>query len=104
MKAQIDNFSIWVAEIDPVTLTSGFKDLLLDSGFGILNFMEHHFEPQGYTAIWLLSESHLAIHTFPEESKSYVELSSCNKEMYDNFIVQLNKSDTLSPLLADAKH
>jgi len=51
--------------------------------------MEHNFAPQGYTAIWLLSESHFAIHTFPEEHKTYIELSSCNREMYDRFLEEL---------------
>ena len=60
--------------------------MLMNSGFGILNFMEHAFQPIGWTGIWLLAESHLAIHTFPEENTAYIELSSCNKEMYDNFL------------------
>ena len=42
-------------------------------------------EPEGYTALWLLGESHFAIHTFPEEQKTYIELSSCNLEYYEFF-------------------
>ena len=59
--------------------------------------MEHAFEPIGWTGIWLLAESHLAIHTFPEENKTYIEISSCNKEMYDEFLKLLthyDKNDT----------
>lgn len=65
--------------------------MLKTSGFGIIGFMEHFFEPQGYTGLWLISESHFAIHTFPEENKTYIELSSCNKEMYDQFILNLDQ-------------
>ena len=86
MKAKIDNFSCWVVGHDPETLKPGFEQLLVSAGFGILNFMEHYFEPQGYTAIWLLAESHFALHTFPEEGKTYIELSSCNTAMYDAFL------------------
>jgi S-adenosylmethionine decarboxylase len=32
-----------------------------------------------------LAESHLAIHTFPEEGKTYIELSSCNERMQKAF-------------------
>ena len=64
--------------------------MLVCSGFGILNFIEHHFEPQGYTGLWLISESHFAIHTFPEESKTYIELSSCNREMFERFLELLD--------------
>lgn len=53
--------------------------------------MEHYFEPQGYTCLWLLSESHFAIHTFPEANKTYIELSSCNRQMYENFLINLSE-------------
>ena len=39
--------------------------------------------------LWLLAESHFAIHTFPEENKMYIEISSCVKKYYDNFLKQL---------------
>ena len=31
-------------------------------------------------------ESHFAIHTFPEENKTYIELSSCNEEKQIYFV------------------
>lgn len=89
MEAKIDNYSGWVFDTNPISLKKDFEEILIKSGFGVLNFMEHHFTPQGYTAVWLLSESHFAIHTFPEEQKSYIELSSCNTEMYDSFLKYL---------------
>lgn len=82
MEAKIWNKNGWVKEIDPTKLKNNFSELLGLSGFDILNFIEHYFEPQGYTALWLLGESHLAIHTFPEEQKSYIELSSCNEDYF----------------------
>lgn len=42
-----------------------FRDLK-KAGFAILRFMDWEFTPQGYTALWLLAESHFAVHTFPE--------------------------------------
>lgn len=91
MKAQIDNYSGWVDDIDPNSLKTDFELILRKSGFGIINFIEHHFEPYGYTGLWLISESHFAIHTFPEESKTYIELSSCNRDMYNDFLLNLSK-------------
>lgn len=90
MKAAIYNYRVWVEEVQPTVLKSSFDELLSESGFTILNFMEHFFEPQGYTAIWLLGESHFALHTFPEENKTYIELSSCNEDMYEIFISKLS--------------
>ncbi|MEM6362698.1 MAG: S-adenosylmethionine decarboxylase [Bacteroidota bacterium] len=89
VEARIYNHSEWIRDINHETLKESFREILLKSGFGLLSQMEHHFEPQGYTCIWLLAESHFAIHTFPEESTTYIELSSCNKEMYDQFLIHL---------------
>lgn len=86
MEAKIDNFSCWISEVEPSVLKEDFEHMLTTAGFGIINFMDHHFSPQGYTCLWLLSESHFAIHTFPEEGTTYIELSSCSKEMYDKFL------------------
>jgi len=86
LEAKIDNYSGWITDCNPKSLKIDFEQMLLASGFGIINFMEYHFDPQGYTGLWLISESHFAIHTFPEEHKTYIELSSCNTEMYEKFL------------------
>lgn len=86
MKAQIHNYSSWIEETNPVKLFDFFMIKLNDAGFGVENVIEKHFSPQGYTALFLLSESHFAIHTFPEERKTYIELSSCIKNPFDIFI------------------
>lgn len=91
MEAKIDNFSSWVNQHEPELLKTEVEKLIIDSGFTVLNFIEHHFSPQGYTALWLLAESHCALHTFPEEEKSYIELSSCNSDLYVNFVVAFNE-------------
>ena len=87
MKAKIDSYNTWIPSADHSIVKVEIENLLVASGFTILNFMEHHFQPQGYTALWLLAESHCALHTFPEEDKSYLEISSCNTQMYLDFLV-----------------
>lgn len=91
MEARIDNYTTWVNTSDQKRLVRELEGLLTTSGFTVLNFMEHHFQPQGYTALWLLAESHCALHTFPEEDKAYIELSSCNAKMYIDFIDRFNQ-------------
>ncbi len=92
MEAKIWNHNEWIDETDPERLKATFEDVLQKSGFTVLNFMEHHFEPQGYSALWLLAESHFAVHTFPECGKTYIELSSCNLKDFEQF---LNITNTL---------
>ncbi len=86
IEAQIYNFVCWINICNSEELRTVLKDSLNYSGYKILDFTEHHFDNNGYTALWLLGESHLAVHTFPEKQKSYIELSGCNKEMNDRFM------------------
>lgn len=86
MTAQIWNDSGWITETDKDILKEKYTRIMKDCGFHILNFTEHIFQPQGYTALWLLGESHFAIHTFPEFGKTYYELSSYNKEYFKKFL------------------
>lgn len=86
MQAKIWNHSEWIKETQSKKLREFFDEVLVKCGFHILDVTEHHFKPQGYTCLYLLSESHFAIHTFPEYGKSYIELSSCNMEYYKRFI------------------
>lgn len=86
MEAKIDEYSDWIPETEPETLKNKFNSMLKSAGFGIISFTEHHFKPEGYTCLWLISESHFAVHTFPEECKTYIHLSSCNRKMYYDFL------------------
>ncbi|MCD8295567.1 MAG: S-adenosylmethionine decarboxylase [Clostridia bacterium] len=86
MQAKIWNHRQWIEETEPERLRRSFDDLLRASGFNIILFTDHYFEPQGYTALWLLSESHFAVHTFPECGRTYIELSSCNLDYYCKFL------------------
>lgn len=86
MKAQIFNFSSWVSNTSPQELFDYYQNLLVKSGFSVLDVVEKHFEPFGYTALFLLGESHFAIHTFPESGETYIELSSCVKTHFDTFV------------------
>ena len=47
----------------------------------VLNLISNKFEPQGVTAIALLAESHISIHTWPESNYSAVDVFTCGKNM-----------------------
>ena len=47
----------------------------------VLNLISNKFEPQGVTAIALLSESHISIHTWPESSYSAIDIFTCGQNM-----------------------
>ena len=55
---------------------------------------EHKFNPHGLTKIAILSESHIAIHTYPEAGAVTVTFSTCSeegKEVAKQFITNLKQ-------------
>ena len=47
----------------------------------VLNIVSNKFEPFGVTAIALLAESHLSIHTWPESHYSAIDIFTCGRNM-----------------------
>ena len=47
----------------------------------VLNLISNKFDPQGVTAIALLAESHISIHTWPESYYSAVDIFTCGQNM-----------------------
>ena len=47
----------------------------------VLILISNKFEPQGVTAIALLAESHISIHTWPESNYSAVDIFTCGQNM-----------------------
>ena len=44
----------------------------------LLDITSHKFEPQGVTAVALLSESHISIHTWPEKGIAVCDIFTCS--------------------------
>ncbi len=64
----------------------------------VLNLISNKFEPQGVTAIALLAESHISIHTWPESNYSAVDIFTCGQnmmpELASNYLIEaLNAED-----------
>ncbi len=47
------------------------------SGADLIQQISHKFTPQGVTALGLLSESHISIHTWPERGYAAVDCYTC---------------------------
>ena len=47
----------------------------------VLNLISNKFDPQGVTAIALLSESHISLHTWPESNYAAVDIFTCGQNM-----------------------
>ena len=68
---------------DPVMLDTEdqIRDILLSSARAcaatILEYSFHHFSPQGVSGVVLIAESHISIHTWPENHYAAVDIFTC---------------------------
>ena len=62
---------------DLSTIESILHDAAQTAGLTAVSSAHHQFEPQGLSAVIILSESHIAAHTWPESGTGYVTLTSC---------------------------
>ena len=49
-------------------------------GLSLLKIVSNKFEPQGVTAVGLLAESHMSIHTWPEHGYAAVDIFTCGAD------------------------
>ena len=49
------------------------------AGATLLNLITHRFDPQGVTGLALLAESHISIHTWPEQGYAAVDVFTCGE-------------------------
>jgi S-adenosylmethionine decarboxylase len=61
------------------------KKICSDNDFQILGELEYKFTPIGCSIIFLLSESHISIHTFPEKNHMSFDIYTC-RQYTDNSV------------------
>lgn len=49
-----------------------------ESGFTLMNIFMEQFQPYGVTGVAVIGESHIAIHTWPENGMAFLEVCSCS--------------------------
>lgn len=62
---------------DEASLMRALEAAIAAGGFSFRGSVSHRFDPQGFTAAAIIGESHLALHTWPEDRKLFVDIASC---------------------------
>jgi len=102
-----------IKEIQNEKLLNSLEDLktMLDhicqkQDYRILQKTEHQFHPQGCTILYLLSESHISIHTFPEKNYMALDIYTCREYSDDTvyneiyyFLVESLKAKREKPII-----
>jgi S-adenosylmethionine decarboxylase len=78
------------------TMTCG----IMECGATILSSTEKVFENNGFTILFLLSESHCSIHTYPENNSLFTDLftcgDNCDYKKYENIMINYLKPEKIN--------
>ncbi|AYP68208.1 S-adenosylmethionine decarboxylase [Bacillus phage vB_BcoS-136] len=72
------------------------------SGAKVISIQQHKFNPNGVTIIFLLSESHFSIHTYPEQGYAGIDCYTCGDTVKPEVAVQ-HLLDYLEPKQVNKK-
>lgn len=89
-------------KIKPFDNSLGFveelaENIISDLDLNVVKKMSHVFSPTGITSVYILSQSHLVIHTYPEDGVIHVDLAICSdrseKELKKSLEYALSESE-----------
>jgi S-adenosylmethionine decarboxylase proenzyme len=78
------------------------------NNYSVLKTSYHQFEPHGFSILYLLSESHMSIHTFPEQNYIAFDLYTCRtypdnntyNTIYNELVIMFD-AEKQSPIIID---
>jgi S-adenosylmethionine decarboxylase len=89
----------------PVELDQAMRRAIEASGATVLKESRHIFEGGGLTNVYLLSESHASIHTYPEHNSCFVDIFTCGyvcePTRFHEVLVEFFKPKTVSKRLTN---
>ena len=66
---------------DPDFIDRLLSEAVEAGGFTLLHRYVHRFHPQGVTGAAVLSESHVAVHSWPEEGVLFIDIATCSGDL-----------------------
>ncbi len=61
------------------------ETIISDLDLNVVKKLSHMFSPKGITLVYVLSESHLVIHTWPELGIIHVDMATCSFRTIEEF-------------------
>ena len=77
--------------------------------FTVLGKLQHCFTPIGHSLLYLLSESHISVHTFPEKKYIAMDIYTCREytdntvynEIYHYLVSSFDADSGVVPIIID---
>jgi S-adenosylmethionine decarboxylase proenzyme len=65
------------------------KKIIEEMRLNVVGEVKHQFKPYGATMLYLLSESHLSIHTYVHQRYAAIDLYCCNPKIDMNAVLEI---------------
>ena len=62
---------------DPIELERLLRHAAREAGAQVIGILQHRFSPHGVSLVCLLAESHISLHTWPEQSMAAADIYTC---------------------------
>jgi len=98
--------SHWIAELsgcDADALASAavaqpiLKRAVEECGATPIRYVVHQFDPQGFTAVAVLAESHISLHSWPEKAYLAVDIFTCGTTMDPRVAIEVLQDGFSAP-------
>lgn len=87
---KIATADIWLPKYDQFKILVEIERML--EKYTVVNHVAHQFKPHGLTKVWVLAESHCAVHTYPEANFIAVDLYTCSQKYHpQDCLIELAK-------------
>ncbi|MCK9273958.1 MAG: adenosylmethionine decarboxylase [Syntrophales bacterium] len=73
------------------------RESIIGCGIEIVSINSHLYDPIGITSIAVISESHVAIHTYPEACHASLDIFTCSKDNGVSFRILQRLKENLAP-------
>jgi S-adenosylmethionine decarboxylase len=86
---------------DEEKVTEALSEASKKCGSTLLGMTSHKFSPQGVTAVALLAESHISMHTWPEKGMAICDVFTCGdhtnpQKGVDSLYITMRATDIVS--------
>ena len=78
---------------DKELLTTAMETAANNAGATIVETLIHQFSPHGLSGVVVIAESHLAIHTWPEQNYAAIDIFTCgNVDIAQQIYINIKKT------------
>lgn len=95
--AVIEGGGIKAEDLEQATVIEKLEGFCKKLNLSIVDKLDHQFTPYGKSIVFVLEESHIAVHTWPERGYIHVDVVTCSPKEQNSDILTTEFKKIFSP-------